>query len=204
MNKIKIIFLIIGFSFNYSTSQTINTNKKKAYIPLKHFKQKYKRPLTKKDSLSFIFRENDTLVFDELYKEPKGTKVAYEYKDDNFLKIYKKVVYKKIKDSSKNKSYMHYWKDDIKMYISNSFDKKVKKEFLKFTKNISQKIDSLNIYEVKNPKDSNYIIYLDSDFQYKPRIMEFTQTDYYVYWNGKNQMHRLSLRILDDSEFTIN
>ena len=199
MKTYKLILFTLVFGLFYGNAQ-----QGEVFISLKRFKQKYKRALTKKDSLNFRFHKNDTLVLDEFYVAPTGTKVPYDYKDDNFLEIYKSVAFNNVTDSTKQKSFMHYWKDDIKMYISKSFDKKTRKAFFDFTNKVSKKIDSLNIYQVKDPKDSNYIIYTDSDFQYEPRMSKYKSTDYYVYWNNKNQIYRMSMRLKNDIEFNSN
>jgi hypothetical protein len=151
--KNRIIFTLITCSILTFQAQHKTPHKAQknsiAYMSLKQFKRLYKRPLTKADSTSFMFRGNDTLVKVENYKRAKGVSVAYEYKDSTFLSLYKKVAFNHKNDSINEKTTMKYWKKPIKIFLSKSIKRKTKKEFIKFALQISQEIDSLNISFVK-------------------------------------------------------
>ncbi|WP_034059103.1 hypothetical protein [Lacinutrix jangbogonensis] len=124
-----LITILITFFSILTFAQEHKANKEdhsRALIPLKYYKQKFKKPLTKKDSLNFVFKDNDTLVVLENYK-PKGVGVPYEYKDSTFLEAYTKVAFVYYNDSLKNKSRMRYWKNDISLFFSKSFPKKLKR-----------------------------------------------------------------------------
>lgn len=186
---------------NIVLSQHENVKNTRTYISLKQYKKKYNQPLTKQDSIHFLIREGDTLVWDKNYIRPKGKSVPYEYKDDSFLKLYKEIAFRASKDSTKKSEPMRYWKNDLKIFISNSIDKKIKKEFFNFSKEISKNIDSLNIKQVKTVEESNFIIYLTGDFEYESRISNYTSTDYYMYWNGNSQIYKTTIRIIKEDNF---
>ena len=202
----KIIFILIAaFTIsNFGFSQNDSVHQPRTYVSLKMYKEKYKRPLTKKDTLNFLIKNNDTLVWDVNYVRPAGKSVPYEFKDDSFLNLYKKITFRASKDSTKKSEPMRYWKNDIKIFISSSVDKKIKKDFFIFTEDISNQIDSLNIKEVKQIEDSNYIIYQSGDFEYESRMSNYSATDYYMYWNGNSQIYKTSLRFIKEDFFNPN
>jgi hypothetical protein len=203
--KNRIIFTLITCSILTFQAQHKTPHKAQknsiAYMSLKQFKRLYKRPLTKADSTSFMFRGNDTLVKVENYKRAKGVSVAYEYKDSTFLSLYKKVAFNHKNDSINEKTTMKYWKKPIKIFLSKSIKRKTKKEFIKFALQISQEIDSLNISFVKKIEESNYIIYYNHDFEYESRMVNYKTTNYYLNWNNKNQSYRCALKINIDNNF---
>lgn len=200
--RIVVVFLCFIFTTNVF-SQEKNKNQKKhsrVLMSLKHYKQKFKKPLTKEDSLSFVYKDNDTMVVLKNYK-PKGVRVGYEYKDDNFLKLYTKAAFYYKHDSLKNKATMKYWKDDISIFLSKSIPKKTKKEFITFAQSLVNEIDSLKIKQVKRVEDSNFIVYYSGDFEYESRMSSNKNSDYYLYWNGKNQIYKNTIRIKTDELF---
>ncbi|WP_452224667.1 hypothetical protein [Lacinutrix chionoecetis] len=184
-------------------TETIETSHSRALLPLKYYKQKFKKPLTRKDSLNFVYKDNDTLVVIENYK-PKGISVFYEYKDSTFLDLYTRVAFKFKNDSLKNEATMKYWKDDISIYFAKEIPKKSKKKFLDFANNVINQVDSLKLKEVKRIEDSNYIIYYSGSFEYESRMEHYTDSDFYMHWNGKNQIYKVALRIKSDDLFNEN
>lgn len=192
MKKILCI-LLIAFSIN-SYSQHKGDVLRHVYISLKQYKKKYKKPLTKNDSLNFIYRDNDTLVQVKNYIKPKGTSVPYEYKDSTFLYYYKKVAFNHKNDSVSKKTSMKYWKNDIRIFFSKSISKNTKKELMSFAKNISSQIDSLKISEVKKVEKSNYIVYYFGDYDYESRMANNKNTDFYIYWR-QNKIYRGAIKI---------
>lgn len=197
--KFKIIITIITLLFfSYGFTQQNSKTISKAYMTLKQYKLIYKKPLTKSDSLSFMVKDNDTLVQVINYIQQEGVSVQYEFKDSIFLKYYKKIAFKHEKNIFSYKTVMKYWKSDIKIYFSNSVSKKVKKEIMSMAKKISKEVDSLNIYQVKTVEESNYIIYYIGDFEYESRMQYYKDSDYYLHWNNKNQLFKSTVRLNGD------
>lgn len=101
--------------------------------------------VTKKDSLNFIYRNNDTLVLMPSDYSFARISVEYEPKDSLFLEIYKDIVY-----NNNSKATMKLWKNDIKIFFDSSVPKKHSRELMNFADEISSGIDSLNILKVDN------------------------------------------------------
>jgi hypothetical protein len=53
----------------------------------------------------------------------------------------------------------------------------------------------LHISEVKKIENSNYIIYYKGDFEYESRMVNYKNTDYYMYWNNNSQIYKCALKI---------
>lgn len=207
VNKIKILissslfFLFLNYSYS---QQPHNKTLHKVFVPLKYYKKKYNKTLTKLDSSKFKIVKNDTLISVENFKRPDGVSIPYEFKDSTFLHYYKKIAFKHKNDSIDPKTRMKYWKKPIKIFFSKSVKRKTKKEFLKFTSYISKNVDSLNISEVKKIEDSNYIIYYKDDFEYESRLHNKKNTDYYLYWNKRSQIYKCALRLDAENNYNEN
>ena len=195
----KLILLALLFTANpIFSQQNITTS---IYVPIAQFKSHYDRPLTKQDTLNFKFKDNDTLVkVIQGFKE-KGVAIPYEYKDDTFLNIYESIAFKYSHDSLREKSTSKYWKNDILIYFSKSINKKTKKRFLKFSKEVVAQVDSLNIREVKRVESSNYIVYYAGEYEYLSKIENYKNSDYYISWNRGNQIYSGFLRINSEHNF---
>ncbi|MET2984721.1 hypothetical protein [Aureibaculum conchae] len=158
----------------------------RTYMTLKSFKEHFKRPLTKADSLTFKFNKNDTLVLVKGYK-PKGVSVPYEEIDSTLLEIYKDIVYRKHQSKkNKRKDYMIYWKKPIKLYFTKSVDKEYKEVIKKLSKKLTKEIDSLSISIVSRLEESNYLVYqIDKDhrYRYSPNLNKNTYIHYSAFWN---------------------
>ncbi|QCX38845.1 hypothetical protein FF125_10510 [Aureibaculum algae] len=173
-------------------------SERRTYMTLKSFKQHYKRPLTKVDSLSFKFNNNDTLVLVKDYK-PRGVSVPYEKVDSTLLEIYKDVVYRKYhsKKSDKRKEYMVLWTEPIKLYFSESVDKEYEQVIRNLSMKISNEIDSLNISFVSNLEESNYVIYqIDENHshKYSKNMSANKYINFHSYWN-KGKIYDTKLEI---------
>jgi CRISPR/Cas system-associated endoribonuclease Cas2 len=178
-------------------------HRKMSYMPLKQYKKRHTKIITKEDSLHFKFKDNDTLILISnkgFYKNQKRISVNYEPKDSLFLEIYKDVVYKKFTNTGNlrkgEKELMRLWEKPLKIYFSPSLDQYYKKKIKKAAKKLSS-IDSLNILFVKNRKASNYIIYqIDSEnkFEYSKDLRNNKSVDYYIYWN-KGKIYDAKLKI---------
>jgi hypothetical protein len=186
-----LFFFIIGALYSQDTIV-------RHYISISHYKQDGNK-MTQKDSANFRFYKGDTLVaVSEDYKSPMDknkVQVAYEPKDSIFLNLYKNVVYNTEK-SHKEKLYMRYWKDSIKLFFEAGVSDQHAKELMQFANEISKDIDSLNIKRVFKAQDANYrVYYLNSKYKtdFEPRITG--KSGYYVHWNGKNQIYKADLKI---------
>ncbi|WCO03337.1 hypothetical protein [Psychroserpens ponticola] len=199
--KKQLIFIAIILFYFYSEGQSNKMQIGKSYITLQNYNLLEKLPLTKKDSMNFVIRANDTLVLIETAHE-KGSYVTYEYKDSTFLTYYKKIAFNEKDNRASDPATMKYWKNDIKIFFSKSISKSVKKEFLSFTNSISKNIDSLNIYQVKKIEDSNYVIYYFGDYEYNPSMTNNKFSNYVISWNGGNQIYRGSLKLDDKTNFS--
>lgn len=206
MNKKISIFIILFVTLHSFSQDTIKVTKEntfrieKSYMDIKSFRKVQNRELTKSDSLNFMFKENDTLVLLTQKDENKFVQLPFEYKDENFLKVYKSVAFKKSNDGKK--SYQRYWKEPLRIYISESINKKRKTIFLSFTKEITKGIDSLNVKFVKNLNDANFVIYQKGDFEYEKNLKNLNN-DYYIWWDN-NKINRGFIKIDPDLNFNDN
>lgn len=206
MNKKSSIFIILFVTLHSFSQDTIKGTKEntfrieKSYMDIKSFRKVHNRVLTKSDSLNFMFKENDTLVLLTQKDENKFVQLPFEYKDENFLKVYKSVAFKKSNDGKK--SYQRYWKEPLRIYISESINKKRKTNFINFTKEITKGIDSLNVKFVKNLNDANFVIYQKGDFEYEKNLKNLNN-DYYIWWDN-NKINRGFIKIDPDLNFNDN
>lgn len=206
MNKKISIFIILFVTLHSFSQDTIKVTKEntfrieKSYMDIKSFRKVQNRELTKSDSLNFMFKENDTLVLLTQKDENKFVQLPFEYKDENFLKVYKSVAFKKSNDGKK--SYQRYWKEPLRIYISESINKKRKTNFINFTKEITKGIDSLNVKFVKNLNDANFVIYQKGDFEYEKNLKNLNN-DYYIWWEN-NKINRGFIKIDPDLNFNDN
>lgn len=198
MNSKKIYLSLTYFIitlFIYSQEKDIQ---KRYLVPKDHFKEKYKPS----DSLGFIIKNGDTLIRVDRFISPKGVAVPYEYKDSTFLELYKKIAFQPIHKDSSNTKPMKYWKDDIRIYFSENMSKSVIRDVMEFAHKIDEEVDSLKITKVKKIEDSNYVIYYDTDYEYLNEIKNKKKSDYWISWNGKNQIERGYLRIVKSRMFS--
>lgn len=195
---------LIFFLFSSLLMFSQETSKlKRHYMPLDDYKKTYNKELTKKDSLNLIVKDNVILVLiNETETISKnGRSVIYEYKDDTFLDIYKKIAFNHKNDSFSTNTKMKYWKEDIKIFFSKSVPKKTKKQFLKFAKNSLSEVDSLKLKEVNKVEKSNYIIYYSQDYEFESRLTNNKYSNYWVSWRNNNLIYKTSLRVRTDKLF---
>ena len=162
--KIKITFFLIvitSICCTITSAQNKTETLHKYLIPYNYFQEHY----TKKDSITFKIKDNDTLIEVAKLLRPKGISVPYEPKDSIFLELYKTIAFRTKSDKSEMSHPMKYWKDDIRIYFTKSVSRKVKKALLNFTRKINKDVDSLQITTVNSIKSSNYIIYHNTDFE---------------------------------------
>lgn len=197
INYKSILFLVVILCSN-SDLFAQNINKKRFAVPIEHFKKKYEP----KDSLGFIVYEGDTLIRVTHYKAPKGVAVPYEYKDSTFLNLYKKLVFREIHKDSANSKPMKYWKNKIKIYFSKGISRSIIREIMDFTNRIDKEVDSLKISKVNSIENSNFIIYYDTDYEFKSEIKNKKASDYWITWNDKNQIEKGYIRILKGKMFS--
>jgi hypothetical protein len=190
--SISITFFLCSIVYSQKQPETI----RKVYINLETYNKTYDRPLTKRDTLNFLFKDNDTLVLieNQNYKRKIGVAVPYEYKDSTFLHYYKKIAFNHPKDSVNKNTTMKYWKDDIRIFFSKSVSKKTRKDLMSFAKTIDKAVDSLSISEVKKVEDSNYVIYYFGDYDYEAKLSNIKNSSDYSWWNH-NKLYRHSIKL---------
>lgn len=201
----KITFLLIFTSFYVFPQKTdLKIRHNTAYTNIKHYKSRFGANFTKNDSLYFIIKDNDTLVpLPKDYKRPKGVSVPYEQKTDEFLELYKDIVYKKYhtpRKESFKKLRMRHWNKPLRIYFTKSVDKTVKKELKQFAQYLSREVDSLRIVFVNNLEKSNYLIYgfnSTLDYKYDNRIKS-KNNDFYISWR-RNRLYDCKLQINSNS-----
>jgi len=159
-------------------------NQPKSYISIDDYREVYKKSPEVKDPENFMVIHGDTLI---AISSGKKRSIPFEYKDENFLNIYKTVAFNGNYKNKDGKSYLKYWKTGLKIYFSESVSSSTQKSLKKFAKEISEGVDSLNISFVNDIKKANYIIYFNGDFEYNPNL-EKSDAEYYINWNGKNQI----------------
>jgi len=193
MNKTKrTILTIIGLlSVLFIFAQENNKHHTRNYIKYSEYKDRY----SSKDSLGFLIKDNDTLIRVENFIKPKGKSVPYEPKDSIFLELYKSIAFRPLKNDLNKSRPMKYWKNDIKIFYSKSVSRKVIREVMSFTKELDKSIDSLNISKVSTKEKANFIIYHDSDFEFDPNLKNNFSSNYWVYWNKKNQLNKGFIRV---------
>ena len=202
MKKIITYLLLLTFIVGYSQKHEHKTDTiQKVYVPLNQYKKNYTEQLTKEDTLNFKFKDNDTMVLVH-QSIHKGVYVPYEEKDSIFLEYYKKIAFNHDKGEFSYDTRMRYWKKPIKIFFSKNVSKNVQKKLMKFASEVSSEIDSLKISQVKKLEDSNYVIYYKGGFEYEPRMNNYKNSSFYIYWNGKNQLYRNTIRINTDKEFS--
>lgn len=151
-------------------------------------------PLTKKDSLNWVFHNNDTLVPVESFPSegPDQVRVPYEPRDEEFLKIYKQAVFGTTEELQK-KSTIKIWKEGIRLFFDPSVPEAHRRELLQFSEKVSSGIDSLRITEVKERAGSNFLVFYrnsEEDFDQEQRISNNNNSGYYVSWNSRHQINR--------------
>lgn len=156
-------------------------------------------PLTKQDSLNWVFYNNDTLVPVQGFPsdEANAVRVPYEPRDEAFLRKYKKVVFGHTEELQE-KSTIKIWKEEIRLFFDPSVPGEHKEELLKFSEKVSSGVDSLRITEVQERAKSNFLVFYrnsEEDFDQEQRISNNSNSGYYVSWNRKQQINRGVLKI---------
>ena len=189
--------LLILLSTSLFAQDTIERRVVKKYIPL----EMYKQVTGEKDLPSnYIVRGKDTMVsvapdFDP-FQDQNIQKVAYEPKDEEFLRIYKDVVYNAGRGNS-DKERMRYWKEDINIYFDESVPAEHADQLMKFAEKISTDVDSLSIQQVDKKENSNYLVYYlnrEHTTDFDPRMAD-PRSSYYISWNRKQQIYDGSLKV---------
>lgn len=189
----KILIVVLAFCFHSSMSQEL-ISMKRSYISLKSYKKLYKTTLTKNDSLNFLYKDGDTLVLLDEGKKRRGSRVAFEPKDSTFLESYKKIAFRQTKGVNKDET-MKYWKEELKIFFSETASDSLKNDFKKFVKRIDRQVDSLSISFVNEIEDSNYVIYFFGDKEYEPGLKNIRDSNLYLYWNGRNQIYKARVKL---------
>lgn len=168
-----------------------NSKDKRVFITIDEYVNIFKKEPDLSDPANYFIVHGDTLVG----VENLNIKVVpFEYKDPDFLKTYKKIAFNDISKSKDGKTRLKYWKNGIKIYFSESVPISTRKTIKRFADEISKGIDSLHISFKTNINEANYVIYLNGDFEYNSSL-ENSDADYYLYWNGKNQITKGYIKI---------
>ena len=161
-------------------------------ITIDAYKARVKRELTKEDSLLFLNFENRLMV--QVTDQVDLSKNRnFEYRDSAFLQLYRTVAFHPSKMTKEGKVYHKYWKKPLKIYVSPSVPKGSKKYLQKLAAELSSGIDSLKIGFVNELNDANFVVFSNGDFDYEPKIAG--KSDYYLYWNGKNQIYKAYIKV---------
>ncbi len=193
--NITLILLLITFTGYSQKHEHLTDTIVKTFVPIKTYKQKFTEHLTKKDSINFKFKDNDTLVLVDQFL-PKGIYVPYEYKDSLFLNYYKKIAFNHKKGEFSYDTRMRYWKNGIKIFFSKDISKNIRKELMSFASEISKNIDSLNISRVNKLEKSNYVIYYKGSYEYESRMINNKNSDYHIRWAKNNsQIFKGAIRL---------
>ncbi len=155
------------------------------------------------DTIGYMISRKDTLVFFNESDDKNIIRVArpFEYRDSTFISLYKKIAFNEaVKDKVNKTVSLKYWKSEIKIYFTNSFPKKSRQSLLNFAESISNGIDSLRITEVKDIKNSNYVIYQENDYNYCDGLKN-SKTDFYISWNGSNIIEKGFIKISSEEYF---
>jgi len=190
-----ICFFLVFSGFAQDTLVTQKTSK---LLSINHFRS-HGIPLTKEDSLNWVFHNNDTLVPVENFPSEGSNKVKvrYEPRDEEFLKIYKDAVFGHTEELQE-KSTIKVWKDPIKIFFDPSVPEAHRKDLLQFSEEVATGIDSLRITEVQERAKSNFLVFYrnsEEDFDQEQRISNNRNSGYYISWNGKQQINRGVIKV---------
>ena len=156
-------------------------------------------PLSKQDSLNFVFRNGDTLVpiKNPIAEDPDKVRYPYEPREEDFLEIYKQAVFGTTKEQQE-KSTIKIWKEEVRLFFDPSVPEAHRKELLRFSERVSSGIDSLQITEVQERANSNFLIFYrhsEDDFDQEERISNKQRANYYISWNRKQQIDRGVIKV---------
>lgn len=177
-----VLFSSNGFSQHHDQKKNIKTSGKTSgrFIPVADYKKLYKKEPDYSNPSNYLVIKGDTLI---PIDDSRFKTVNFEYKDENFLKVYKKVAFNNYSKGKDGKAYMLYWKSKLKIYMSDNISSSSQKNFKKFAQEISSGIDSLKITFVKNINEANYVIYTNGDFEYHSELTQ-KEGDYYIHWKN--------------------
>lgn len=195
----KQFLLIVSFLFTIALTnaqhhgvKNVDPSKNnRQYIGIEGYKKLYKRAPDLSDPSNYFILKGDTLIAidNKIFKS-----VAFEYRDENFLKVYKSVAFNPGSKNKNGKSHLKFWKTPLKIFFSERVPSQTQKSLKKFAGEIAKGIDSLQISFVKDIDKANYIIYVDGDFEYNS-YLDKKEADYYINWNGKSQITKGFIRV---------
>lgn len=199
MNKILIKLLIIFSCFN-ALSQ--NQNNFDIYITIDHYRELYDPNFSITDSttIDYHFPNNDTIIsLNKYIPIPKDLELPFA-KDPNFLNYYRRITNQQNKDRIKSTVTKKYWNDPIKIFFSDEIPNRVQRKLIRFTDEIADEIDELEISRVQHIEDANYIIYTFNDFEYESALAKNKKTSYYQFWENNCEIYKTAVKI-DQSIF---
>lgn len=188
------LFITILLSVSIALAQhhdSKNSKDKRVFISIDEYVSIFKKEPDLSNPTNYFIVRGDTLVGVENLKIKV---VPFEFKEANFLETYKKIAFNDKSKSKDGKTCLKYWKNGIKIYFSESVPLSTQRAIKRFADEISKDIDSLHISFKKNINEANYVIYLKGDFEYNSSL-EKSDADYYLSWNGKNQITKGYVKI---------
>lgn len=193
-----IVFFFFQFGFTQINKNPLAT-KSASFVKYKYYKEMKKEKTLKIDSLGFFIKDNDTLINISGYDTNKGVKVAYEYKDSEFLKKYESVVFNNIygKPADIKNARIRYWKEEVKVYIDSTVPNNLAREMNKMFKFLDKEIDSLKITRVFKREKANCFIYFinkPTDIDWEKRINN-NSDGAFLSWNGKQQIYNAAIKV---------
>ena len=176
----------------------------KQYIRIKNYRTIYSMKTVNLDSVEHKFYQGDTLILYNPKPDPNKVLVPFDFRDSTFLDYYVPIAFRASGEKDSLNNSMKYWHEDIKVYFSTNIHKKVQKEFSQFTQFISTNVDSLDIRVVKKLEESNFIVYTSDDYNYESKLADNSNSDYYIYWNAQNQIHKGAIKLHSEDAFNNN
>ena len=197
MRIVPLLFCIL-FTFSGFAQDSLAHHEGRRLMSIKFFRSKG-IPLTKQDSLDWVFFKKDTLIPIErsAFERVNGIEVLYEPRDEEFLSMYKEAVFGHTEELQE-KSTIKIWKEGIRLFFDPSVPESHRTALLQFSETVSAGIDSLKITEVQERAKSNLLIFYrhsEEDFDQEPRISNTNNSGFYLNWNKRSQINRGVVKI---------
>lgn len=195
--KYLLVFILIFFC-QFLLAQETHTA---TYISIDTYREMGKE-LSEEDYLNLkIYREDTLILAPADYKKTpviKGEQFHYEYRNPEFLEIYKEIVFWKKEQT------IRLWEDEIKIFMDATIPPKHQEAFMDFALGLSAAVDSLKVTSVDNKEDSNFIVYYTNSkntYNYEPQL-KGNKSSYYLHWNDRQRFEMGYIKV--DTDMTGN